>query len=292
MLKISAIEQPQTPSMSIQGNQGRAPSNQQPMSESPKPSTAQVVQPKVEARSIDPKYADFAKKEAMLRSKIQAQEAAFKAREEAIKAKEAEYQSQYIQKSKIPELFQRDSAQALRELGLSGDTLTQALLNQPSPEAQMIQDLKAEIAQLKAGLDETKGQFTSRDQQARVSALNQIKADTKQLVSSDPRFETIKSTGSEQAVVEVIESKFDKDGVLISVEEAAEAVEAELIEELSKYAQLKKIQEKLQPAATVQAPQQNTKPQQSRTLAHSQVGSTQKTLSPRERAILAIQGKL
>jgi hypothetical protein len=277
-------------------NSPQTATNQSNTNEPLKPAPSAVKEePKVEGEQISQKYADWAKKEKLFRSKVQAREEALRQREEAIKAKESEYGANYIQKSKIPELFQKDSQQALRELGLSGDTLTQALLNQPSPQDLKIQELEAKIAALTGGIDETKGLLDKRDQQAFETAVNQVRFDVKEFITEDPVFEVIKTTGSEEDVVQYILDEHKKNGIIPTIPQAAKAIEDKLFSGILEYAQIPKIKQKLQ---ELFAPQNQMKvaeaPKQAptKTLVHSQVSSAQRPMSARERAILAFEGKL
>lgn len=259
--------------------------NQNTTSESPK-APAEVTPAPVDEQ-LSSKYAELAKREKVLRNKIQAREEALKSREAALVAKEAEYASSYVPKNKIREMFQKDPTQAMREFEISGDQITQGILNQPSPQDLMIQKLQAKIEALEASQDQTKNMFEERDKGARNQALNQIKLDVKQLVSANPDFDTIKNTGSEDEVVSFLEKKFDETGVLVSIEEAAQEVEKGLVEELFKYSQLKKIQDRLKPAEVAAVSTSKLAP---KTLTHSQVSSSPRPMNGRERAIALLEG--
>lgn len=253
----------------------------------PKP---EVKVPEAGKEQLSQKYADWAKKETQLRSKIQAEKDALKKAQDEFAAKQAEYSTGYIRKSDIPTLFQRDASQALKELGLSGDTLTQALLNQPSPQDLMIQDLKAEVAALKGSLEKVPTMFSERDGAAEQQALGHILTEVKSLVASDPQFEIIKKKGLEQEVVNEIHDHFKKTGQLLNVEEGAAQVEKDILEGLTDLLQIDKIKALIQPAAPVKTAIE-TKPSV-KTLANSQVASAQRPMSARERAIAIMEGKL
>lgn len=286
-MKITAVPELPQASSSIPSIPAANHSNQYRSPELPQPT---VTAPEVKDTPLSQEYANMAKKERALRSKIQAEKEVLQRERDALAAEKAEIEKNYIQRSRIPELFQRDSTQALRELGLSGDTLTQALLNQPSPHDLMIQDMKAEIQALKSELGQTKNMFGERDNAAMQQALTQILTDTKNLISSNPEnYEAIKTYGLEEEVVSRIKEEFEKSNILKSVEEVADALENELVELYSKGALLKKVQTKLQPPASSPAAKQAP---QVRTLANSQITSAQTPMSSRERAILAFEGKL
>lgn len=278
-----------------------AQNNHSASSETAQLSTTQTVTETKEAEN-DPfsqKYAELARREKIYRSKVSARESALKAREEALKVKESEYATSYIPKSQIPGMFQKDPYQAMRDLGLTGDQLTQALLNQPSPQDQLIQQLKTEIAELRGGQERVHKTLEDTQKQQVEQALFQIKNDVKSLVESAPEFEIIKSTGSEDSVVEYIQKHFDETGVLLPIDQAALKVETELSEELFKYAQLKKIQDRLTsakpaviPGSNLQQSSVNTERIPLKTLANSQVPSAYNATTARERAIAMLEGRL
>lgn len=280
------------------------PSNQgqSDTSEAPAVDTAQAPSeaPKAKEDQLSTQYAILARKEKALRAKIQAQEgelrakeAAIQAREQAIAAKDTEYQSRYISKDRL----NTDTWNVLAEAGLTYDQLTQLALNPPPAEnpAQKaaLAKLQAEILELKNAQDQSKKTFENQQAQSYQQALNQIRIETRNLVSSDPAFETIKATNSVSDVVELIEKTFKLEGVLLSVEEAAQAVEDHLVDEAVKYSQLNKVQQRLQARTSTsqqaQKPQQNAQQQTMKTLTNS-VTSTRK-LSARDRAIAAFKGE-
>jgi phosphopentomutase len=115
------------------------------------------------------------------------------------------------------------------------------------------------------------------------------------LVKNDPNFEAIRASGkgAVKQVVQLIERTFDQDGILLTVEEAAQAVEDHLVEEATKLTRIGKIQQRLAAnAKTAQKPVQTTgqSPQASKTLTNTM--STARPLSARERALLAFKGEL
>jgi hypothetical protein len=239
---------------------------------------------------LSSKYAELAKREKILRSKIQSRELELKAREEALANKEKEYSTSYVPKGKISEMFQSDPYAFMRDHNIDGDTLTQTLLNQPSPQDRVIKQLQQEVAALKGIPEQTKSLFEEREKAQREQAINVIRSDVKNLVASDETFEIIKGTESEEEVVKKIETTLEDTGVILSAQEAAEAIEQELLEGFKKCAHLKKIQALFTPAVQEQTPKLPITPQ-AKTLAHAQVSSAQRPMSPRERAIALLEGK-
>lgn len=282
--------------------QALAPSGQDNTSEaqeaaaSTSASEAEAPAEKKEA-PLSSQYAVLARKEKQLRIKAQQQELAYKAREDALRARETElaqkdskYQSDFIPKDRLTQ----DTINVLLEQGITYDQITQMVLNQPQQDPatrSYLQKLEAKIAALEAGVQETKKSSVDQQTQSYNQAVHQIRLDAKSLVKTDPAFETIRETASEEDIVSLIKDTFEKDGILLSVEEAAQTVEEQLVEEAMKIARIKKIQQKLN-AAPAQPPKQGTdtkKSNEMKTLTNA-VG-TARQLTARERAIAAMEGK-
>lgn len=245
-----------------------------------------------------PQLAQLARKEKALlaqQREIKVQQAALLAREEAIKASQAPTidQSKYIS---IEDLT-KNPWDLLAKHGVSYDQLTQQALNQPSPEQralnQTIDELKSEIKSLKDGQDTVKKTYEEGQKQAYTQAVNQIRNEAKQLVANNPNFEAIAHKNAVNDVVQLIERTFHEDGVLMTVEEAANEIENHLIEEAISLTKLNKIQQRLKPTtsttpAKLEADAKQSQPKPTLTNA---VGST-RPLTAKERAILAFKGEL
>ena len=113
------------------------------------------------------------------------------------------------------------------------DEITELALNAPKPEqlAMMneIKALKAELQAVKGETEKTQKSIEEQNTKSYQQALNDIKHQVTRLVSSDPAFETIKATRSVGDVVELIEKTYNEDGILMTVEEAAQQVEDYLV---------------------------------------------------------------
>lgn len=287
--ELSAIK---APTRSI--TNGQTSTNEAPSSEA-------AEAPKAPEETLSSQFAALARREKAARAKatqqaaeLQAAKDALKAQDEALKARELEYQSKYVAKDS----FQADPLKALTDAGLSYDQITEMLLNQsqaptnPAYDSKLAQ-LNAKIAELEAKTSSATKLIEDRDVQARTQAVAQIQADVNKIVFTDPAFETIKATGQAKEVTRLIEETFDKEGVLMTVEEAAQAIEDYLVEEMyNAVSKSEKVRKRLQ---TVSAPQsqKQTPPSsnnQLKTLSNS-VSSTRQ-LSAKERAILAFKGEL
>ncbi len=269
-----------------------------PQVEAPAPQVETKAPESTPDRVLSSEYAILARKEKALRARdqqLRTRELAIKASEEAKLAPKAPTfdESNYISKADL----QKDLFGTLSNLGLTYDQITAQAVNAPTPEqVQYQQDMKAlkdELKALRGEQDNTKKSWEQQQQDSYKQAVAQIKSEANALVTHNPTFETIKETNSVDDVVELIERTFKEDGLLLTVEEAATQVEDYLIEEALKIARIKKVQQRLQPAAPAQAPQKATsqpQQQQMKTLTNS-VSSTRQ-LSARERAILAATGQL
>lgn len=264
-------------------------------------SKAPKVEPKsaAEGEPLSSQYAILARKEKALRQReqqLKTREEAFKQSDQAAKAPQAPApldESKYISKDRLT----NDPFSVLTELGLTYDQLTELALNGPKPKeielSNQIKLLQEEMKLLKGETESNKKSFQDQQTQTYKQAVAQIRNEAKILVDRDPNFETIKETGSLNDVVELIEEKFKQDGILLTVEEAAQQVEDYLLEEALKLAKIKKIQQKLMLKAAEPLAEQDSQSKQSqslKTLTNS-VGSTRQ-LSARERATLAFEGKL
>lgn len=256
---------------------------------------------KSEEPALSSQYAQLARKERAMRVKAQAMEASMKAkeaafaeREAAIQAREAEYQTNYVPKDRIAQ----DPWSVLTEAGLTYDQLTQLALNQQNQDPATKAALGRLEAQVKAAEEAQKRTVKAMEAaqaQQYTQAIQQIRNEATNLVKANPdAYETIAATDSISDVVELIEETFKQDGQLLTVEEAAQAVEEYLAEEAYKLANLRKIQQKLKPAAPAQPQKQPdpvpAKQPPTKTLNNSM--GTSRQLSAKERAILAFKGEL
>ena len=291
--EMSAVRSPSRP-----GPQGT-------IEESSAPEVSSEPAKAPEDKQLSSQYAQLARREKALRSQalqLKQQNEAFAAREAAIKAKEAELQGNpnYIPKDKLS----TDTLRVLEEAGISYEQLTEMALNGPSHEARqqqrVISELQAKLAKLEEG--QTKGQqaFEEAQKNQYSQAIAQIKSEAKQLVSQGEQFELIHSMNQVDEVVELITKTFEADGVLLTVEEAAKAVEEHLEEEAMKLTRIQKIQKRMNlqggatPQSQVSSTQQGGNQKQSqpamKTLTNSVASS--RPLTARERAVLAFKGEL
>lgn len=259
---------------------------------------------KIEDPALSRQFAQLAQQEKALRQKAFKQEQVFKAREAELKAKEQSFtqqpkedMSKYISR----DMLKNDALTALAEAGVSYEELTQQILNQQPADPRMnatISKLEAKIAALEQGVETTKKSQADQQSQAYQAAVKQIEIDVKHLVHTDPSFEAIKTAKATKDVVELITETYNKDGILLSVEDAAQQVEDFLVEEYTKYSNINKVKQRMaQSSATktsntpekTQGTSQQKQPQPMKTLTNATSSSRQ--LSAKERAILAFKGE-
>lgn len=260
------------------------------------PGDAKEATSKPAEEPLSKHYANLARKERALRvqaQRLQAEREAFKASQAATKPIEVDT-SKFIDRERLLQ----DPFAVLNELGVSYDQLTNSALNQPKPEEiaykKLENDLRQELKSVKEAQEKAARDAEQQQTQSYQQAVNQIRNDAKQLVNSDPdTYEAIRSTGSINDVVELIEETFKQDGVLLSVEDAAREVEEYLAEEAFKLSQLKKIQNRMRANAPKPAPAQSLqteKPQAGLKTLTNAISSTRQ-MSARERAIAAFKGE-
>lgn len=289
----------------ITGTSGQS-DRSEPLVEETAPVEAPLKAP-VEDPALSRQFAQLARQEKALRAKAQQQEQQYKAREEALKAREAELAGKtqvdpksYYTKDQI----KQDYLQVLLDAGVPVEEAVQQLVN--TSQAPIDPRLRSQMQQLQAKIQELEEQNKSSQTKAQEAqtqqyqaAVKQIEQDARNLVKNDPAFDIIRSTNSVSDVVELITETFNKDGILLSVEEAAEQVENYLEEQALKLAKIPKVQKRystMSGTSTTAAQPGKTpgkvqgQPQPMKTLTNAT--SSTRQLSAKERAVLAFKGEL
>lgn len=246
----------------------------------------------VAKQAADPREEIYARKERQIR-RMQRE---LESERTQWKTKETDYSTNYINKSRLTE----DPISALTESGITVEKLTELLLNQPNSNDPTVRALRSEMKAIKDAQQRTEEAQKQAVEQQYQQAKKQITTEVKLMVDADPEFETIKSTGMQEAVVELIEQTFNAEGYLMDISEAAKAVEEHLAEEGYKLAQTRRVQSRLtpqtktEPAVTSSKPQQRQPQVQLKTLTHRVTQEAPKRSSDkerRERALAAFYGK-
>jgi hypothetical protein len=235
--------------------------------ESPKPG------PEASRELEDARFAAFERQERAMR----------KARQE-LEREKAQWKAE---QASLREKLQANPLQFLSENGITYDKLVELQLNQPNvdPNQELIEKRLRDIEN--STMQKLEERLTEKAQAERQAAVQQFRSDVNFLVDSDPAFETIKTLGYQDEVVSLIEKAFDQEGSLLTVEEACNLVESKLVEkkqkEIESLANLSKFKQRLVKPAEPRAEATN----QVTTLSN-QV-SVNRPLTPRERAILAVE---
>ncbi len=263
-------------------------------------SAPEVTEPAKRTPDEERRFQQLARQERALRAKFQQQSIELKKRETAIAAREAAVQNpaapdytNYVPKERI----QQDALSVLEEAGVSWDELTNQVVNRQPTDPRVnahIAKLEAQLAKLEKANETSTKNFQDQQTAQYQAAVKQIRADAKQLVYTDPEFETIKTMNAVNDVVELIEQTYKKDGVVLSVEEAAKEVENYLVDEALKFTQIGKIQKRMAAANASRTPTetktQSSQQPQMKTLTNA--ASSTRPLTVRERAIAAAEGRL
>jgi len=169
------------------------------------------------------------------------------------------------------------------DLGLTYDQLTEAILATQSGVTPEITALKEELKRVKDDVNKT---LTDRDVQAERQVLAEMRKEAETLVKEGDTYEMIRETKNIPNVMRLIYQTYKKTGEVLSVNEALNLVEADLITETLKVAKLNKVRNQLIPEP-VQAPQSQGK--QMRTLTNRDGSGV--PLDRRARAIAAMTGR-
>ena len=194
--------------------------------------------------------------------------AALSRREKDIRAKEAEYEYrmreleerlQELQnppeepQAPIEERLRRNPFETLEELGLGYDKLTELALNdgQLTPEMQM-KLMRDELENgYKSKFEELEARLSQKEEEEEYnkyeSIENNFKQEIESFVNGKGEFELINANGASDLVYEVIEEHYNDTGRVLELDEAAQAVESYLEDELEKLMSLGKVKSKFSP---------------------------------------------
>lgn len=259
---------------------------------------SEVTETKAKEDPLSSQYATLARKEKALRDQVrqfkEAQAKFEQERQASLAPKQAEVDlSRYIERDRL----KADPLSVFEDAGLSYDELTEAVLARQSmnTDPRIIRQLTAMQEELKAAREEIKASQEAQNNNQKQSyqqAVAQIKGEASKLIYTDPAFEMIKATNSLNDVVELIETTFKADGILMTVEEACQAVEDHLLEEAIKLTKVGKLQQRLSQSTAKPEVKDSKQPQQTTSKTLTNGMTAQRPISARERAIAAMEGKL
>lgn len=273
-------------------------------------SDIEATEPIEEKTKEDPalsrQFAQLARQERGLRAKAQQQDQAYKARLSELEAREAALANRaafdpkdYIPRSRL----QQDALGTLEAEGIATyEQLTERAVSRVPVDPvlqQTIEDLRAKINDLTSNVEKSGKAYEEQQAQSYQAAVKQITSDAVALVKSNPtEYEAISKTGTVKEIVKLIEKTYAKDGIVMSVEEAAQEVENYLVEENYRMASnIDKIKKRMAAAnasqATSEVKTQATQQQtQGKMKTLTNAASSSRQLSAKERAILAFKGEL
>lgn len=182
----------------------------------------------------------------------------------------------------------------LRDAGVTNEQLTEAILAEASDFGPGYTKLEQQMKAMQAKLDAQTAALAERDKTSETQVLTQIRKNVDSLIASGDEFEAIRETGHAPKVVELIHKVFQKTGEILDEAEAAKLVEEQLVEDrVDELKRLKKVQSRLSPAPEQPAAPKQVAPNTKvmRTLTNRD-GSSGVSLSRRERAIAAAEGRL
>lgn len=220
-----------------------------------------------ETVQLTPQLTELARKEQKFRQEQQA----FKEKQAALDAKAAKL-------AKFEALEQKLAAKdysAMEELGVSYNEYVQYLINREAattPESQALKKLETEVQGMKTAQE----QNVNKQYEATVA---QYSKEIDKVVAENAEFSSVKELKKQSYVLQHILDTFHEDGEILTVEEAAQEVEAQLLVEAEEFHKLTKIQAKLQPVTPTQ---QKLPPPRSglRTLSAAASSTTQSDRPP------------
>lgn len=194
--------------------------------------------------------------------------AALSRREKQLKAKEAELSKKLanLEKAKVPEPkkpedfdrkfqreFRKDPFGALEKLGIPYDKLTELAINDKklTPDMQM-KLMREEIEDgYKDKFEKLEQRLTDKEKQEKVARYDKIQKNYMNKINgfvekNVDTYEFIKANEAYEVVYDVVEKHYKDSGKILTIKEAADAVEAHFEGEAEKLLKLKKVGNRLQ----------------------------------------------
>ena len=247
-------------------------------------------QTKPASEAIDPGSPQFA---ALAKAKraLQAKEREIATREAALLNQPSAQTGDFYTKEQV----RANALKVLRESGVTNDELTEAILQEAQDYGPGFNKLESEVKAIKQAFENQEKKFTEQEAGVERQVLTQIRKDVDHLVANGDVYEAVRETGHAPKVVELIHRTFKQTGEYLDTSEAAQLVNDQIIEDSLKFARLKSVQSRLAPQAPTaqQTPVEQNRPNTKtmRTLTNRD-GSSSISMSKRERAIAAAEGRL
>tara|TARA_B100000029_G_scaffold514745_1_gene618822 strand:+ start:1831 stop:2757 length:927 start_codon:yes stop_codon:yes gene_type:complete len=241
---------------------------------------------KVEEQKFARKFAALSRKEKQLKAK----EAEYSKRLAELEAKLAEKEKPVEKAPELPleKRFRQDPFKALEDLGIPYDKLTELALNDKklTPDMQM-KLMREEIESgYKSKFEELEKRFNEKEQNEQKANYERIQKNYMNKIASyvdqNPEtYEFIKANNANSVIYDVVEAHYKESGKVLTIKDAADAVESHLEEEAEKLLKLNKVGKRLQaymeqqskPESTIQEPVTLTN-------SHSQLTAEEKNYKP------------
>lgn len=191
--------------------------------------------------------------------------------------------------------FESDPLGTMLKNGVTYQRLTQQVLDSMEgggPALTRVEkDLRDQIKRLETSLEEQTNSQKTAAEQAQEKTLQRMQREANQLIAQDDNYTTIRDSGNQAKVSTLIKRLIDTTGEEISVKEACDLIETDLVEQGTKFANFKKVQAKLQSSQQTQAQPTHGQPAapQMRTLTNQD--TVVPAMSRRDRAMAAALGK-
>jgi hypothetical protein len=220
------------------------------------------VAKKQEEERLASKFAALSKREKQLRER----EKLLNAKLEAEKQKWESETSEKLKSTVSVEELRNDPLSAIEKAGLTFEQFAQIILNDGKPTTEMM--LSQAEKKMLSKIEDLERKLQEKDQmgekQREEAAKQNMLSDIQTLVESDNKYEFIKANEAFDLVIDTMERHYNKtmeeegEGRILSIQEAADAVEAYFEQEAEKLLKLQKVQSKFKPAQA--KPQSKTAP--------------------------------
>ena len=248
-------------------------------------SNEQTVVASEETKPLSPQFAALAKQKRetqLLQQKLDAEKKAFEDQKQGLLA-------DYIPKADL----KANALKVLLSEGVTYDQLTEQILaqNQDSEAMGKVSELEAKIKALEEGVDQ---KLTARDAQAEEAALTDMLYEAESLAKEGDDFQLIREANAYERVLRQIHSTYKQTGRVPDVATVMKSVEDKLLEESLKWSRLSKVQGRLSPppAQSPKAVQQDRPGTKVMRTLTNRDGASSLSMSKRERAIAAMEGRL
>lgn len=229
-----------------------------------------------DTKPLSPQLAQLAK----MRRALQVKERELAEREKALGDPKQE-------KGVALERIKSDPMGVLREAGLTYDDLTKAVLNDPYGNHPELHAFKQRIDDLEQGFE---SKLQEQAEAGKRQVIAQMMREAEQL-AADEKYELVRTQGKVPEVIQLIERIHQETGDVVSVSEAMQMFEDELMEDALKLARSQKVQGKLAPpSAQPSQAQSQFENRQPRTLSNRD--TAQVPMDRKQRALMAFLGQL